>query len=123
MAGGPYPALVGPGGDIDRLSLTFYEEQASAPLAFYTALVQDRIMEGLPSLEQISEDFLNTVTGEVYFRWEFTNFKEGILYHRVIYFYESGDWKLAILYSRLEDQGKEYDRLIDEIMNTVEFKR
>jgi len=121
--GGPYPALVGPAFGEDRLSLIFFEEQATAPLAFYTALMQDKIMRELSGIKQISEDFLNTRSGEVYFRWELTITKEGATFHQIIYFYESGDWKLVIMYSRPEGQGMEYDRVIDETMITVQFNR
>jgi len=66
---------------------------------------------------------LCTDEGKDYFRWEVTYIQLGQKVHQVFYFFESGDWKLVITYSRLNNSGKEYDELMDETMQTVEFKR
>jgi hypothetical protein len=93
------------------------------PMAMYSAFVQDALVGSLQNLQQISEEFLLTDEGKDYFRWEITDVQQGTTYHRVFYFYESGDWKLVITYTRPNNQGNENDVLIDEAMKTVQYKR
>jgi len=122
-AGLAYPALIGPTVDGFSVNLVFVQEESTYPLAFYTALLQGTFEEIYPDVTQISEDFLLTDEGEEYFRWEISYIQLGIKVRQVLYIFESGDWKLAITYSRRYDSGKEYDELIDATMQTVEFNR
>lgn len=122
-AGLAYPALMGPTVDGFNLNLVFMQEESTYPLAFYTALVQGSVEDIYPDLSQIGEEFLLTDEGKEYFRWEISYIQFGVKVHQVFYFFESGDWKLGITYSRLNNAGKEYDALIDAAMQTVEFNR
>ena len=90
---------------------------------FFAAMVQDSLKEKLKNLIQISEDYLTTADGKHYFRWEVTDIQQGVTYHQVFYFFESGDWKLVITYTRPKDQGSQNDTLVDDSMTTVRFTR
>ncbi len=118
-----YPALKGPMAGGFDLNLVFIQEEAAFPMAFYSALIQGSIEENFQEVTQVSEDFLVTAEGKDYFRWVMTHKQQGKTFRQTFYFYESGDWKLIITYSRLNNAGEEYDDLIDEVMQTVEFKR
>jgi hypothetical protein len=122
-AGADYPILTGP--KIGNFSpvLTFAQNKSPFPVEFYAATYQDGLKRRLPNLSQISEDFLTTEEGNGYFRWEVTTTQQGVRYHQVFYFYESGDWKLIITYTRRDDQGSQYDPQIDAAMKTVQFSR
>ena len=122
-----YPGLIGPTVGNFNLNLRFIRENtASFKLAYevfaYAAFVQESLKEKLQDLSQISEDFLTTDEGKDYFRWEFTDTQEDVIYHHVFYFYASGDWKLVINYTRPRNQGSEYDTEVDDAMKTVRFK-
>jgi hypothetical protein len=122
-AGLEYPALVGPEVGNYSPNLVFNQERYSFPMAFYSAVVQDSLAESLQNLTTIGEEFLTTDQGKEYFRWEVTDTRQGVTYHQVFYFFESGDWKLVITYSRLNSQGSENDALVDEAMKTVIYVR
>jgi hypothetical protein len=117
-----YPTFVGPTIGNVTLNLVFVEENSPYMLAMYTAFAQDAVT-GMYSVTQISEDFLETDEGKEYFRWELENTVNGVKIHQVMYFYESGDWKLIINYTRPRNSGSEYDDLIDQAMQSVQFKR
>lgn len=119
-----YPAIIGPNVGNFNLNLVFVQEKAAFPLAFYVAQVQDQLGGFVQNLKQIKEDlFLVTDEGKDYIRWEITNINNGKHVHQVMYFFESGDWKLIITYSRGLNAGSEYDSLVDEAMKTVRFTR
>ena len=92
-------------------------------LEFWSATFQDDIKANLGVTTQISEDFITTNAGETCFRWEFKANREGIEYHHIFYMYESGDWKLVVGYTRLENAGEDQDASIDEVMRTVLYSR
>jgi len=116
-------ALIGPEVGGYNVSLVFMQEESTFPVAFYAAIVQDSWAGKIQNFNQISEDFLITDEGEDYFRWEFTHVNQGIKFRQIFFFYESGDWKLMIAFTRVDDSGAEYDEIIDEVMKTVKYKR
>jgi hypothetical protein len=116
-----YPALKGPLAGNYAPNLTFFEDQSRYPMAFYSAIFQDRMQEQLTAYRQLKEEFLTTATGQDYFRWELEHTRGGAVFHQILYFYESGDWKLVITYTRLRSQGPKNDALIDAAMQTVQF--
>ncbi len=116
-----YPALIGPAVGKFTLNLVFVVDKSIFPLAFYSAQVQDGIKTTVTVLKDISEDFLTTNAGKDYFRWVIEDSIKNVVYHQVVYMYESGDGKLVITYTRPVDQGQEYDELVDEAMKTVQF--
>jgi hypothetical protein len=117
------PALLGPKVGEFTVNLVFIQEESPFPVAFYAAQVQDSLAESLKNYVQVSEDYLTTVEGKEYFRWEFINTQQGTSFQQVLYFYESGDWKLVVTYTRPKDQGAENDALVDESMNTMQYTR
>ncbi len=117
-----YPALAGPRLGNSTLNLVFAEEEVAFPVEFYAAMVQDQLKETIPNVSQISEDFLTTPDGKDYFRWEIEYTQFNIKIHQIIYFFESGDWKLIITYSRPSSQGSEYDAQVDDAIETLQFK-
>ena len=92
-------------------------------LEWWSATFQDDIKANLGITTQLSEDFIKTDTGETCFRWEFKAIREGIEYHHIFYMYESGDWKMVIGYTRLENAGEDQDAPIDAAMLTVLYSR
>ncbi len=122
-AGMQYPALAGPRLGNFTLNLVFIQEKSTFPMAMYSAFVQDALKETLKGLKEIKEDFLTTAEGKEYFRWEIQSTMQGVAYHQVLYFFESGDWKLVITYTRPLSQGSEYDAQVDEAMQTVRFDK
>ena len=117
------PGLFGPSlGDFSP-NLIFIQERSIFPVAFYAAMVQDSLAQSLIDLKQIGEDFLVTNEGQDYFRWEMENTVEGVVYHQALYFFESGDWKLVITYTRPADKGAEIDAQVDQTIKTVQYKR
>ena len=118
-----YPALVGPNVGEFTVNMLFVQEESPFPMAMYAAFVQDAVVESFQDLNQISEEFLFTDEGKDYFRWEVTNIQQGKTYRQVFYFFESGDWKLVVTYTRPSNTGAENDELVEESMKTVQYKR
>jgi hypothetical protein len=118
-----YPAYVGPVIDDFALNLIFIQEENQFMMAMWSAMVQDEILETVENVKSISEDFLTTLDGQDYFRWEMTNFQQDKKIHQVMYFYESGDWKLVVTYTREITSGEENDALVDSAMQTMQFKK
>jgi len=121
--GKKYPSFFGPQLGTTMLTLNFYQEEVEFPLAFYTAIFQDSFSQEIADFDTISEEFLATSEGLEYFRWEFEAIIDGKSVHHIFCFFESGDWKLIISYTRLRSLGAEYDALVDEAMQTVRFER
>lgn len=116
------PGLFGPSlGDFSP-NLIFIQERSLFPVDFYAAMVQDSLAQSLTDLKQIGEDFLVTEEGQDYFRWEMENTVEGVVYRQVLYFFESGDWKLVVTYTRPADKGEEADPMVEEAMHTLRYK-
>jgi hypothetical protein len=122
-SGMEYPVLYGPDVGGYFVNVLFTQEEVPFPMAIYTAFFQEDVMASLENLTQVREDFLLTDEGDGYFRWEVTNINDGITYHQVFYFFESGDWKLLAIYSRPDDRGAENDILVDEAMSTMRYQR
>jgi len=118
-----YPALIGPNTGSYIPHLLFFQEESAFDVFFYAALVQDATAENVQNLTQISEEYPTTNEGKDYFRWEITCTEQGETYRQIYFFFESGDWKLTIVFTRMNGQGSEYDALIDDAMNTVRFHR
>jgi hypothetical protein len=118
-----YPGLLGPEAGNYSPNLIFIQEESPFPMAFYSAMIQESVMDSSENLTQISEDFLVTEGGKDYFRWQTVTVQQGVAYQQVFYFFESGDWKLVVIYTRLRDFGSQYDDMVDEAMSTVRFKR
>ena len=117
------PVLVGPTVGNYDIHMRFILQESTWPVAIYSAMVQDSLVGQLQNLNTIGEEFLTTDEGHTYFRWEMTFVAEGRTLHQVFYFFESGDWKLVIAYTRPNDAGAEYDALVDEAMETVRYTR
>jgi hypothetical protein len=126
--GAEYPSLIGPKVGNYSINLAFSQEQdpgSSEPygLWMYTAMKQDRIKMKRPNLSQVSEDDFMTEEGKDCFRWEVKDTIKGMNVRQIFYFFESGDWMLMITYTRPENQGAEYDAVIDGAMRTVHYSR
>ena len=104
-----YPSLVGFKTGNYSPNLVFTMENYPFLFDFYTAKVQDSLKESLKNVVQIREDFLTTNAGKDYFRWVIEDTQQGVVFHQAYYFFESGDWKLTITYSRTRNQGSVYD--------------
>ena len=120
-AGSDYPGLFGPKVGNFALNIVFIRDNSDFDVFFYAALVQGDLEEKLQDLTSLREDFLTTTAGKGYFRWEITDKQNGIKYHRVFYFYESGDKKLVATYTRPDSAGSENDTLVDEAMESLRF--
>jgi len=118
-----FPVLAGPSSGGFTPNLSFVQEESIFPVEFYAAMVQDSIDEAMGGVTQISEDYLTTEDGENYFRWVIDNVQQNQNIRQVFYFYESGDWKLVIIFTRLRSSGEEYDEVVDQAMRTVRFMR
>jgi hypothetical protein len=116
-----YPSFFGPKIGGFQANLGIVQEQVAFPVAFYSATVQDGLAKVFPDLAQVSEDYLVTNEGRDYFRWEFTFTQNGIALREIFYFFESGDWKLVMVYARPADQGAELDALVEEAIKTVRY--
>jgi hypothetical protein len=117
------PGLFGPSlGDFSP-NLIFIQEESLFPFEFYAAMVQDSLAESLDSLKEISEDFLVTDGGQSYFRWEMESTQEGEVYRQVLYFFEAGDTKMVVTYTRPRNQGEEYDPQVDAAMKSMRFEK
>jgi hypothetical protein len=115
-------SVIGPisGNSIPRL--VFMQTKMEFPLlGFFTAMIQDGYKDNLENYRQIGEEFLTTEDGKEYLRWEIEFTDQGRTRHEVFYFYESGDWMLTVLFSRLRSEGATFDDLVDESMKTVEY--
>lgn len=118
-----YPILIGPSVGGFTPNLVIVQEEVNFPMAFYSAVIQDSFAEIFQDLTSIREDFLSTEEGKDYFRWEVTNVQQGELLRQIFYFFESGDWKLMVTFTRPNNAGAAYDELIDEVMQTVKYER
>jgi hypothetical protein len=91
-------------------------------VAMYSAAVQDSVTPKLPDLVQISENFLTTVDGASYFRWEITDTQNGIFLREVYYIFGSaGKTMLTVIYTRPDAGGSEFDAVVDAAMKTMRF--
>jgi len=116
-----YLALLGEMTGTYNPNIIFYTDNSSFPIEWYAAGVQDSLAERLDNLTTVSEEFPTTSSGKNYFRWELNFYQNGIPIHAVQYFFENGDWKLIIAYSRLRDQGAENDALVEAAIDTLQF--
>jgi hypothetical protein len=121
--GQDYPALIGPPTGNFTPNLIFIEDNSPFPVEFYTAQVQDALKGKLTDLISISEEYLITDEGKNYFKWVMENTQKGMVVRQTLYFFESGDAKLVITYTRLKSAGSEYDAQVDEAMKTVRFTK
>jgi hypothetical protein len=116
------PGLVAPlAGDL-KCTLMFIRVNTTFDVFFYAATFQDSLIAIYPDLSTVREDYLTTEEGKDYFRWEVTYISLGVGIHQIFYFFESGNWKLVISFLRPNNQGSEYDAMVDETMKTVHFK-
>lgn len=91
-------------------------------IPMFSAHVQDT-MEGLTrNIVQISEDFLETNDGTLYFRWIMEHNPKGTELHQAFYISGSGKWFLTAMYGRPKSAGSEYDQQIDEAIKTLSFE-
>ncbi len=102
-------------------NIIFYTQSYALPLEFYAAVIQDSLAARLDNLTTLSEESLTTPDGKNYFRWEMNFSQDGQLVYGVQYFFENGDWKLIIAYTRLQAQGAENDALVEAAINTIVF--
>jgi hypothetical protein len=116
-----YPGLFAAAVGAAEPGLTFFRVEVAFPMAFYSAVFQDSLREKYKTIKTTREDFLSTSAGSEYFRWEFEQVINGRKYHEVLYFFEAGDKKLIVTYTRAVDRGQEYDAQVDEAMNTMHF--
>ena len=115
--------ISGPSGKKYTPNLVASQTEDLMMLELWSAIFQDAILKNLGDAALISEDFIDTDEGKLYFRWEFQAEQQGDRYHHIFYMYGSGDWKLVIAYTRLENEGAEYDVLIDAAMRSVQYNR
>jgi hypothetical protein len=113
-----YPTLVGPRHD---MFIDFFVQEGTGGISFYSALIQDAMLEVDPSTKTISEDFLENIYQKEYFRWAFTFVKSGTGHYRVIYFFDAKEHILVISYGRVQGQNGVYDANVDEAMKTIQF--
>ena len=104
-------------------NLVTSQAEGKTVLEFWSATFQDAIIPTMEGYSLISEEFFHTDSEDIYFRWESTSTQLGLMYHHVFYTFESGAWKLVILYTRLEDAGAEWDDAVDASMRSVLFSR
>jgi hypothetical protein len=119
-----YPAIIGPSYGYFAANLVFVQEESMFPslgLGFYTAQLQDTVIEIFPAVQDISEEFLVTDEEQDYFRWEMTRSQDGVAYRQIFYIFEADGWMLVCTYTRADDQGAENDVLVDESMRTMRF--
>jgi hypothetical protein len=117
-----YPGLLGPQVEGITQNLVFVRETYGFPLAFYTALVQDKIITNVESLTSISEDFLATSTGLDYFRWITERTEQSTRLRQIYYIFENGDFKLTIIYTRQSGEAPEQDAIIAGSLDTFSFE-
>jgi hypothetical protein len=121
-AGSKYPGMVSPAGGSAKAALDFMRDSSIWPGAAYAAMVEDALTPKMANYKLIGEDYLTTDSGKDYFRWAFqANNSQGSPSQVVYYFFEDGDAKLVIIYSRPLDQGAEYDDQVDAAMRTLTF--
>jgi len=117
-----YPALLGPQVAGISQNMVFVSETYDFPLAFYTALLQDKIITNLESLTSISEDFLATSSGIDYFHWVTERTEQSTRLRQIYYIFENGDFKLTIIFTRQSGEAAEQDAIIDGIIDTISFE-
>ena len=104
-------------------NLVASQTEGEMMLEWWSATFQDDIIANLEGYSLISEDFIQTDSGETCFRWELKSTRQGKTFHHIFYMYESGDWKLIIAYTRLEKAGAEDDVMIEASMRSVIYER
>jgi hypothetical protein len=123
--GGSAPALVGPySAACDcKITVTFAEFTSAFPFEFVSAIYQDSLLEDLSGYNLVSEEFLTTDSGLNSFRWEFKHTYGGYRLRVVIYFFEKGDRKLTVVYSRPANAAQDLDELVENAINTFVFEK
>jgi hypothetical protein len=117
-----YPGLLGPLVDGISQNVVFVSETYGFPLAFYTALLQDKIITNVESLTSISEDFLTTSSGLDYFRWVTERTVQSTRLRQIYYIFENGDFKLTIIYTRQSGEAPEQDAIIADSLDSIRFE-
>jgi hypothetical protein len=117
-----YPALIGPQLENYNLNLVFFEEQSKFPLAAYASSIQDNLINADQNMHKVSDNALETDEGKSFFRWETETVRDGKSYHLIVYFFESGDWKLSTTYTRPAADGVQYDAEVDAAMKSLLFE-
>ncbi len=118
-AGMAYPALISTEDAIYPPNIFFYTDSSAYPVAFYAAGAQDSLAKRVSNLNNISEEFGTTPGGKDYFRWELRFTQNDVAIHSIVYFFEVGEWKLIVTYSRQDNQGIENDALVENAMGTI----
>jgi predicted secreted protein len=118
-----YTTISGPGEVGSQPQLMVKQEWSEIVLELWAAAFQQDILASWEGYSRISEDYLQTDAGETCFRWEFNSTHQNALFHHIVYLFESGDWKLVMIYSRFEDIGAEQDASIDAAMRSVQYQR
>jgi hypothetical protein len=114
--------LTGPTVGGNPLNIYFYIEDAGI-FAFNAALAQDLFKEKLENYYEISEDFLQTDTGDDYFRWAFTGRINGVTVYNIGYVFDFESIQVMAIYTRPYSQGQSFDTQVDAAMQTMRSEK
>lgn len=118
-----YPGLDGalPGfrsltADIENMWVMLVLYKSSMDLPSSVKSWEDDIKQHVDGFIQVSEDALTTDEGENYVRWQYllTDPQNVVVYNTVVYFFSTDGANLSIYYTRPQEQGAEYDVLVEE---------
>lgn len=92
-------------------------------LAWDSAGFQDAATSQLKGYQLISEDFLESDDGEVYFRWEYKDTSDGLQNNNIIYIFSEDGHLVIASYTRPFSNGDWYNEIIDSAMETLRFEQ
>jgi hypothetical protein len=116
-----YPSFVSPRVGESQASLGIAQEEATIPMASMMDTLQDSFAKIFSDFEVVGGEYLITNDGSDYFRWEITFTQNEIKIREVFYFFESGGWRLVIVYGIPAALGSEFDTVVEEAMKTVHY--
>lgn len=113
IRGFDYMLLLGPANEKFTSNVHFQFEKYPESLEDYVSFSLDRLKNARKILKFLSKIPINTLSGLKGYKVIVSNDMNGIPLQQTIYFLDDGNRKFGITYSRLSNEGKEFDSIID----------
>lgn len=122
LAGLQYKIAVGPTSDDFSPNLVIVSEANTGTLAEYLTANKTAMAGVFSELEFLSEAEFLPAEGEAGIKLVFESQQNNQMLHQVVYFFDAGESKVIVTYTRLVAQGETNDALVDESMRTFRFE-
>ena len=104
-------------------NLNFVDETYTGSLDSYVSANLEAINNYFVNVNIISQENFKTNDGEIIIKVVTENTQNEKRLHQTFYFFDGGNKKFVITYTRLPDTGEEYDILIDQSVKTFRIEK